>query len=81
MSHSYNKMLRGVPFLKLQGDQLNMAVFFLVPCIKGLFQYTLLYTCILNKSLFQGIRKTRSCLIGHPVYIKKTAADSDYYDF
>ena len=42
---------------------------FLIPCKKLLVQCTLLNMCTLDKSLIlQGTRKTRTCLIGHPVY-------------
>ena len=52
----------------IQGDQLNMAVYFLEPCKKRLFLCTLLYTRVLESG--QDTKQTknkRPCLTGHPV--------------
>ena len=59
-----------VALFNIQCDRLNMAVFF-GTFKKLLVQCTLLYTCALQTSHFlEGTRKTRPCLIGHPVSVK-----------
>ena len=55
--------------LILQGDQLNMALFFWYLVKKCFVHCTLLYTCRVHwiSHFFQGTRKTRSCVTGDSV--------------
>ena len=50
------------------GWQVKHSRVFLVPCKKWLYQCVHVYSSILDKYILQGIRKTRPCLTGHPVY-------------
>ena len=67
----YTKYTRLVTFrVVLQGDQLNMAVFFLYLGKRNLFSVIHVYSIVHGTSKFlQGTTKTRPYITGHSVHL------------